>query len=128
MSLYFISVGNKLFSTRISKKSKNTCLIALIDRNKANNLRNHIVESQKPIVDINYYDHVKVKPLDYNTQSFKKMMNVNNFSLMLAHDFTIDKLTNEYEFHGDALEFEHEIDYQTVKHLDDLYDKDYDTS
>ena len=82
------------------------------------------MESQVYEEGINYYDFVEIKKYDYNSQEFTNMMKVNNFSLMLAHDFTIDSITNEYEFHGDALEFDYQIDFQTIQHLDRLYEKD----
>ena len=122
MSIYFISVGNKLFSTSLSK-SKNTCLIALTDRNKAHKLRTHIVESQLPVQDVNFFEHITVETMNYNSSEFTTMMKVNNFSLLLAHDFTIDQISHEYEFHGDTLNFDYDIDSQTIRYLDQLYNK-----
>lgn len=122
MSLYFISVGNKLFSTHLAK-NKSTCLIALTNKHAATRLKNHIVKAQRPLDGVDYNDYVSVETLDQNSREFQKMMKVNNFSLLLANDFHIDSITNEYEFRGDAIFYDHPIDFHTVQHLDALFNK-----
>ena len=64
-----------------------------------------MVNSQKYYKDKNYYDFIKIKTYNYNSKEFKDMMKLNNFSLLLTHDFVIDPITNEYEFKGDIIDF-----------------------
>lgn len=126
MKLYFIGIGNKLFSTTLEPNSyrseSKTCLIGLTNYNKACSLRSHIVESQKPVDNIDYYDFVEIKKIDYNSRDFQKILKVNNFALMLAHDYFVDPLTNEYEFKGSTLIPDFGIDFYTRQHLDRLLD------
>lgn len=124
MSLYFVSVGNKLFSTRIKTSSASkTHLIALTRLDNAMRLRNHIIEAQDPIEGVCFEEHIKIARMNYSSHEFNNMLKVNNFSLVLANDFTIDSITNAYEFHGSVYDFDFPIDIHVVRHLDKLYNK-----
>jgi hypothetical protein len=125
MNLYFVLIGNKLFSTTINPSvngESRTCLIGLTNYRHATKLRNHIIHSQTPLQNVNYHDIITLEKLDYTSTYFKKMVKVNNFALMLAHDFFINDATGDYEFKGSTLVPDYTVDSQMIQHLNHLLD------
>lgn len=112
-SLYFITLHNKVFNTRIQSR---TCLIGITEKATARRVKK-VLERSHGI------PNLKVSGVDYMRDEFYEMLKLNQFTLMVASD--IDFLENSFELNGELIDCPQISDEEYIDHLEKLYVQDY---
>jgi hypothetical protein len=112
-SLYFITLHNKVFNTRIQSR---TCLIGITEKATARRVKK-VLERSHGI------PNLKVSGVDYMRDEFYEMLKLNQFTLMVASD--VDFLENSFELNGDVVDSPKVTYNELVDHLEKLYVQHY---
>ena len=105
-SLYFITLNNKVFNTRINSR---TCLIGLPDRT--------IAKRVKKKLDL---ENIEISEIDYMKDEFYEMLKLNQFTLMIANEVKFNN--DNVEFDGDVIESPNVSREELALHFGKLYD------
>ena len=113
MSLYFLSRGNNIFSTRLESR---TWLVGVVRKRQARFLAKQIKNNDGK--------SVTISNIDYKNGELAKSLILNGLGLVVADDFAI--IEDEIVWSGNTVDYQ---DYEYInisdaqkKHLDDLYD------
>lgn len=106
--LYFITLHNKVFNTRIQSR---TCIIGIPEKAVAKRVKN--------VLNI---PNLKVSGVDYMRDEFYEMLKLNQFTLMVASD--IDFSENNFELNGDVIDSPKVTYNELAEHFEKLYVQD----
>lgn len=115
MSLYLLTIGRTVYSTRIKTDARSmtkTCIVGMPDRQTAINLSTHLMI-------LSVEDNVHVSEVDYESAKFASMLRLNNLALLITSDYEFDDKI--ISFSGDLLDVELPIDDDHRKYLELLY-------
>lgn len=104
-SLYFITLNNKVFNTRINSR---TCLIGLPDRT--------IAKRVKKKLDL---ENIEISEIDYMKDEFYEMLKLNQFTLMITNEVKFNN--DNFELDGDVIDSPNVTNDELVRHLEKLH-------
>ena len=106
--LYFITLHNKVFNTRIQSR---TCIIGIPEKAVAKRVKN--------VLNI---PNLKVSGVDYMRDEFYEMLKLNQFTLMVASDIEFSE--NNFELNGDVIDSPKVTYNELAEHFEKLYVQD----
>ena len=113
MSLYLLTIGRTVYSTRVKTEARSmtkTCIVGMPDWQTAKKLSTHLMSVE---------ENVQVSEVDYESAEFASMLRLNNLALLITSDFEFDDKI--ISFSGDLLDVELPIDDDHRKYLELVY-------
>lgn len=110
--LYFITLHNKVFNTRIQSR---TCLIGIPERKVANRV-SRVLERYHGI------PKLRVSGVDYMRDEFYEMLKLNQFTLMVTND--VEFYESRFELNGDLIDSPKVTYDELAEHFEKLYVQD----